>query len=134
MLICRSAKTQWAFYGGPVVGESAIKHLNEVGPKVSHIYQVYNEGPWKVSTVEVRISWPYEVANDKAHGKWLLYMEEMPTIQGNTKVIVPSKVCSFVICRNIKTLIEAVCIFCLYRGKTFYERAKKSKLYRFKHA
>ncbi|XP_014485304.1 PREDICTED: integrin alpha-PS1 isoform X2 [Dinoponera quadriceps] len=76
-----SAKTQWAFYGGPVVGESAIKHLNEVGPKVSHIYEVFNEGPWKVSTLEVRISWPYEVANDKAHGKWLLYMEELPTIQ-----------------------------------------------------
>ncbi|XP_029660210.1 integrin alpha-PS1 isoform X1 [Formica exsecta] len=76
-----SAKTQWAFYGGPVVGESAIKYLNEIGPKVSHIYEVFNEGPWKVSTVEVRISWPYEVANDKAHGKWLLYMEEMPTVQ-----------------------------------------------------
>lgn len=85
-IICRSAKTQWAFYGGPVVGESAIKHLNEVGPKVSHIYEVFNEGPWKVSTVEVRISWPYEVANDKAHGKWLLYMEEMPTIQGSIKL------------------------------------------------
>lgn len=88
MFTCRSAKTQWAFYGGPIVGESAIKYLNEVGPKVSHIYEVFNEGPWKVSTVEVHISWPYEVANDKAHGKWLLYMEEMPTIQGNTKFFV----------------------------------------------
>lgn len=85
IFLYRSAKTQWAFYGGPVVGESAIKYLNEVGPKVSHIYEVFNEGPWKVSTVEVHISWPYEVANDKAHGKWLLYMEEMPTIQGNIK-------------------------------------------------
>lgn len=84
IFIYRNAKTQWAFYGGPVIGESAIKYLNEVGPKVSHIYEIFNEGPWKVSTVEVRISWPYEVANDKAHGKWLLYMEEMPTIQGNT--------------------------------------------------
>ncbi|XP_015438656.1 PREDICTED: integrin alpha-PS1 [Dufourea novaeangliae] len=76
-----SAKIQWAFYGGPVVGESAIKHLNEVGPKVSHIYEVFNEGPWRVSSLEVRISWPYEVANDKAHGKWLLYLEELPTVQ-----------------------------------------------------
>ncbi|XP_020290925.1 integrin alpha-PS1 isoform X2 [Pseudomyrmex gracilis] len=85
------AKTQWAFYGGPVVGESAIKHLNEIGPKVSHIYEVFNEGPWKVSTVEVRISWPYEVANDKAHGKWLLYIEEMPTVQalGDGECILP---------------------------------------------
>lgn len=81
--ICRSAKTQWAYYGGPVVGESAIKHLNEVGPKVSHIYQIFNEGPWKVRSVDVHISWPYEVANDKPHGKWLLYLEELPTVQGN---------------------------------------------------
>ncbi|XP_012263310.2 integrin alpha-PS1 isoform X2 [Athalia rosae] len=79
--ITGSAKTQWAFYGGPVVGESAIKHLNEVGPRVSHVYEVFNEGPWKVSSVEVRISWPYEVANDKPHGKWLLYLEELPTVQ-----------------------------------------------------
>lgn len=78
----RSAKIQWAFYGGPVIGESAVKHLNEVGPKVSHIYEVFNEGPWRVSSLEIRISWPYEVANDKAHGKWLLYLEELPTVQG----------------------------------------------------
>nr|XP_033325030.1 integrin alpha-PS1 [Megalopta genalis] len=76
-----SVKIPWVYYGGPVVGESAIKHLNEVGPKVLHIYQVFNKGPWRVSTLEVRISWPYEVANDKAHGKWLLYLEEMPSVQ-----------------------------------------------------
>lgn len=56
--------------------------MNEVGPKVSHVYEVFNEGPWRVSSLEVHISWPYEVANDKAHGKWLLYLEELPTVQG----------------------------------------------------
>lgn len=75
------AKTQWVFYGGPIVGESAIKHLHEVGPKVLHVYEIFNDGPWKVSSVEVRISWPYEVANDKPHGKWLLYLEELPIVQ-----------------------------------------------------
>lgn len=80
---CRSAKTQWSYYGGPVIGESGIKHLNEIGPKVSHVYEIFNKGPWKVSSFEVRISWPYEVANDKPHGKWLLYLEEMPTVKGN---------------------------------------------------
>ncbi|XP_017787536.1 PREDICTED: integrin alpha-PS1 [Habropoda laboriosa] len=86
-----SAKIQWAFYGGPVIGESAIKYLNEVGPKVSHVYEVFNEGPWRVSSLEVRISWPYEVANDKAHGKWLLYLEELPTVQalGDGECILP---------------------------------------------
>ena len=87
-----SAKIEWAFYGGPVIGESAIKHLNEIGPKVSHIYEVFNEGPWRVSTLEVRISWPYEVANDKAHGKWLLYLEDLPTVQtsGDAECSLPS--------------------------------------------
>ncbi|XP_043249530.1 integrin alpha-PS1 isoform X2 [Colletes gigas] len=86
-----SAKIQWAFYGGPVIGESAVKHLNEVGPKVSHIYEVFNEGPWRVSSLEIRISWPYEVANDKAHGKWLLYLEELPTVKalGDGECILP---------------------------------------------
>lgn len=46
------------------------------------MYEVFNEGPWRVSSLEVRISWPYEVANDKAHGKWLLYLEEIPIVQG----------------------------------------------------
>lgn len=76
-----SAKTQWKFYGGTVLGESAVKYLSEVGPRVSHTYEIFNEGPWKVSSVEVHISWPYEVANDKSHGKWLLYLEEIPTVQ-----------------------------------------------------
>ncbi|KAG7208526.1 hypothetical protein KM043_014745 [Ampulex compressa] len=76
-----SAKIQWAFYGGEVIGESAIKSLSEIGPKATHTYEVFNEGPWRVSSLEVRISWPYEVANDKAHGKWLLYLDELPTVQ-----------------------------------------------------
>ncbi|XP_034942009.1 integrin alpha-PS1 isoform X2 [Chelonus insularis] len=87
-----TAKTERVSYGGPIIGESAIKHLNEVGPKVSHVYEIYNDGPWKVRTVEVVISWPYEVANDKPHGKWLLYLEEIPTIDypGPGECILPS--------------------------------------------
>lgn len=62
-----------------------MKHLNDIGPRVFHTYEIYNAGPWKVSTVDVIISWPYEVANDKAHGKWLLYLEEIPMVQGKNK-------------------------------------------------
>ncbi|XP_014210649.1 integrin alpha-PS1 [Copidosoma floridanum] len=76
-----SAKTQWALYGGPVLGESAVTKLNDVGPKVAHVYQVFNDGPWKVSALDVVISWPFEVANDKAHGKWLLYLEDTPIVR-----------------------------------------------------
>lgn len=77
-----TSKSQWAYYGGPVIGESAIKHLHEIGPKVFHIYEVFNEGPWRVSALDVKIRWPYEVANDKPHGKWLLYLEDIPSVQG----------------------------------------------------
>jgi hypothetical protein len=84
----RSAKTQWALYGGPIIGESAIKKLNDVGPKVAHVYQIFNDGPWKVTKLNVVIAWPFEVANDKIHGKWLLYLEDTPIVQGNlTKLI-----------------------------------------------
>ncbi|XP_043467893.1 integrin alpha-PS1 isoform X2 [Leptopilina heterotoma] len=76
-----TSKSQWAYYGGPVIGESAIKNLHEIGPKVFHIYEVFNEGPWRVSALDVKIRWPYEVANDKPHGKWLLYLEDIPSVQ-----------------------------------------------------
>jgi len=32
--------------------------------------------------VEVHITWPHQVANDKPQGKWLLYLEEKPIIEG----------------------------------------------------
>lgn len=80
----RSDKAQRAVYGGRVVGESAFKTFNEVGPKVHHIYEVFNEGPWKVSTLDVVILWPFQVANDKPQGKWLLYLEEVPLVTGKS--------------------------------------------------
>ncbi|XP_016838421.1 integrin alpha-PS1 isoform X2 [Nasonia vitripennis] len=74
-------KSPPVFYGGPIIGESAVKKLTDIGPKVRHQYQVYNDGPWKVSSMDVVISWPYEVANNKEHGKWLLYLLETPIIK-----------------------------------------------------
>ena len=44
--------------------------------------QIYNSGPWKAPHVEVFIDWPYQVGNDKPLGKWLLYLEEIPFIEG----------------------------------------------------
>ncbi|XP_058799124.1 integrin alpha-PS1 isoform X2 [Phymastichus coffea] len=89
MSIKGSAKVAWSTYGGPIIGESAVKKLVDVGPKVVHVYQVFNDGPWKVNSLDVVISWPYEVANDKPHGKWLLYLEETPMMQDGTECQVP---------------------------------------------
>lgn len=43
---------------------------------------MFNEGPWRVSSVQVVISWPHQVAADGAQGKWLLYPEGVPTVDG----------------------------------------------------
>lgn len=64
-------------------GESAFVYKDEIGKRVVHVYTIQNNGPWHVSNVDVRIEWPFQVANDKEQGKWLLYMDERPTIEGN---------------------------------------------------
>lgn len=78
----RLARPELVLYGGLVKGESAMKYKDEIGSRVLHTYQVYNEGPWKVSNLEILVDWPFQVANDKPIGKWLLYMEEKPYIEG----------------------------------------------------
>jgi len=75
------ARPEQVLYGGQVKGESAMVYKDEVGSRVLHTYQVYNQGPWRVSNLEVHIEWPYQVANNKPLGKWLLYMEEEPYIE-----------------------------------------------------
>ncbi|XP_065345499.1 integrin alpha-PS1 isoform X2 [Cloeon dipterum] len=75
------ARPEQVFYGGAVKGESAIRFRDEVGTRVLHTYQVFNSGPWKVNQLEVHIDWPYQVANTKPQGKWLLYLDEKPTVE-----------------------------------------------------
>lgn len=43
---------------------------------------MFNEGPWHVSSVQVVIQWPHQLASDTAQGKWLLYPEDVPTVDG----------------------------------------------------
>lgn len=76
------ALPEQSFYGGEVKGESAMEYLDDVGTPVEHVYQIYNAGPWRVPYLDVKILWPHQVANDKEQGKWLLYLEEAPIIEG----------------------------------------------------
>ncbi|XP_064116028.1 LOW QUALITY PROTEIN: integrin alpha-PS1-like [Macrobrachium nipponense] len=71
-----------AFYGGEVVGESAIKHMDQVGMELTHKYVIDNRGPWRVNQLQVEVLWPHQVENNKEQGKWLLYMTEVPTVDG----------------------------------------------------
>lgn len=48
------------FYGGRVIGESAINHLDEVGARVIHKYQIDNNGQWDLLNVKVCIYYIYQ--------------------------------------------------------------------------
>ncbi|XP_071446046.1 integrin alpha-PS1 isoform X1 [Hetaerina americana] len=76
-----SARPEQVLYGGVIKGESAMVYFDDVGSRVIHTYQVFNNGPWKASKVDIYIEWPFQVANNKPQGKWLLYLEEEPTIE-----------------------------------------------------
>lgn len=45
-------------------------------------FQINNDGPWRAPFVEVDIDWPHQVGNDKPLGKWLLYLEDLPIVEG----------------------------------------------------
>ena len=77
-----SAEPDQIFYGGDIKGESSMFYEEEVGGVVVHSYVATNRGPWKARRLEVIIDWPYEVENNREHGKWLLYLLEAQ-VQGN---------------------------------------------------
>ncbi|XP_035439524.2 integrin alpha-PS1 isoform X1 [Spodoptera frugiperda] len=82
LLIKGVARPEQVFYGGGIKGESAMTYFDDIGTRVVHTYQVFNEGPWHVSSVQVVIQWPHQLASDTAQGKWLLYPEDVPTVDG----------------------------------------------------
>jgi len=79
---CSSVYPDHVYYGGAVRGESAMEYLDDIGVRVMHTYNVFNKGPWKVGSLEVHIEWPFQVANNKPQGKWLLYLEDVPSVEG----------------------------------------------------
>ncbi|MCL4126439.1 UNVERIFIED_CONTAM: hypothetical protein GTU68_044885, partial [Idotea baltica] len=81
--ITGTAEPEQVFYSGDVVGESAIETLDEIGTEVVHNYLVDNRGPWRVDKLLVEIQWPYQVENNKKEGKWLLYLTDIPIVDGD---------------------------------------------------
>lgn len=78
--ISGAAHPEQTFYGGEVKGESSMETVEDIGTAVQHIYQIYNDGPWRAPKVQVNIQWPHQVANDKPQGKWLLYLTDTPYV------------------------------------------------------
>lgn len=77
-------------YGGKILGEAAMKYLEDIGNRVIHMYEIDNNGQWDLTDVKVNINWPSQVSPGMdrmgADGKWLLYLESVPTVTG--KVII----------------------------------------------
>ncbi|XP_063705337.1 integrin alpha-PS1 [Culicoides brevitarsis] len=77
--IVGTARPEQAFYGSEAKRErDEMESINDIGTAVEHIYEVYNDGPWRATFMEVFIDWPHQVPT----GKDLLYPEELPIIEG----------------------------------------------------
>ncbi|XP_014681196.1 PREDICTED: integrin alpha-PS1-like [Priapulus caudatus] len=70
-------------YGGDVRGAFAMSHEKDIGAYVEHAYTVLNNGTGSIGALRVHVWWPHEVENNRAHGKYLLYMVAPPEVSGN---------------------------------------------------
>ena len=98
-----SVEPKHIWFGGGSTDGNDLSHVNEkhsvprvmtdIGHKITHTFQVTNDGPWHVENMDVLIDWPYQLAlnEDEEHGdssghinrnigKWLLYLTEAPEI------------------------------------------------------
>ncbi|XP_075567732.1 integrin alpha-6 isoform X4 [Pelecanus crispus] len=66
------AKPSQVYFGGSVIGESAMKSEDHIGNLIEYEFRVTNLGrPLKTfGTASLDIQWPKEISN----GKWLLYL------------------------------------------------------------
>lgn len=69
-----------SFFSGTVMGEAAMKTVEDVGSPLRYEFQVspVGDGLAALGTLVLGLEWPYEVTN----GKWLLYPTEI-TIHSN---------------------------------------------------
>ncbi|CAI9574814.1 unnamed protein product [Staurois parvus] len=69
------------YFGGKVMGESAMKTAEDVGSPLNFTFKVINRGDPlnNLGSLVLAVDWPYEVAN----GKWLLYPTEVVVDTGN---------------------------------------------------
>lgn len=70
------------WYGGMVRSESSMRIMSDIGSKLTHTFQVTNDGPWHVDELDVIIEWPFRLAptEQTPNGKWLLYLAEPPEV------------------------------------------------------
>lgn len=67
------------WYGGLVRSEAAMRIMSDIGSKLTHTFQVTNDGPWHVEDFNILIEWPHLLLKEGS-GKRLLYLTDMPEI------------------------------------------------------
>ncbi len=69
------------WYGGLVRSEAAMRIMSDIGSKLTHTFQVTNDGPWHVEDFNVLIEWPHSLVKKHNNGlQRLLYLTEMPEV------------------------------------------------------
>ncbi|CAG0879818.1 unnamed protein product [Darwinula stevensoni] len=77
-------------YGWKPIKESDLQYLDEIGPRVDHVYEVINNGPLGADRVTVHIDWPYQVNTIGPKRKWLLYIITDPIVEGDGECVMPA--------------------------------------------
>lgn len=65
------------WYGGTIRPESSMRIMSDIGSKLTHTFQVTNDGPWHVEDFNVLIEWPHRL---QKNNKRLLYLTDMPEV------------------------------------------------------
>ncbi|KAJ8912906.1 hypothetical protein NQ315_017236 [Exocentrus adspersus] len=69
------------YYNESLYTSEKIIRESDIGPQVTHVYYVRNNGPATIEEAEVFILWPVQTLG----GKDLLYLLDQPHTQGNVK-------------------------------------------------
>ena len=71
------------WYGGLIRSESTMRIMSDIGSKLTHTFQVTNDGPWHVEDFNILIEWPHRLAKttpEQPQGQRLLYLTEAPEV------------------------------------------------------
>jgi len=71
---------QLRYYNNPILGESAITTVEQIGPSLSYMFNVRNSGSRTARGLSLNVAYPVELYN----GKWLLYLLSTSVIRAGT--------------------------------------------------
>lgn len=67
-----------SLYGSQLVGlDGHVTHENQIGPSVSHVYEITNRGPSVLRRAQVLLLWPSRTLAEEP----LLYLTRTPSVE-----------------------------------------------------